>query len=505
MTRIDSQYIPLKVKHIALLVKSPMLPTMLEIKKFKWVEGASPLKHFKIYKYIGPTILGKQADVELIYKNSKSVRMYGDQMEVFDEALRRINKKTNQVEKKIFADSFMDSWSHATIYGYSEYKKLSGNKNPIATLDPLKSWIKSTNLKELSKRTIDSLDQIKSMNDLLADNFYKQINPAKLIHSKLSEKGWDKKNLADKMQKLGRDERQKQSTTYTHLSGERAVSRDVAIEYSKILDCDPVDLMFPKKTTVVWGKVNTKKGVETYKPFVPGEIYPYTTQDKDMERVIVPRDIWKKNIKAVKVDARGTIFDQHVAFYYFSNSKDESCMNKLCVVGAIVHPHAIDPDYTETNYYLGLYENNQGTSNLINADPFVSEKNKYILKDFEPNFISPVVCIINPQSIIDETIKQSVIPESEYRKEEMLISELHKVREQLKEAKQTSEKTTQTQKQTEQMQKDTARIQATADKIMSDVTAMQERLLQAEQQAFLNKMQEQEKSSKNNLKIVKAK
>jgi len=86
-----------------------------------------------------------------------------------------------------------------------------------------------------------------------------------------------------------------------------------------------------------------------------------------------------------------------------------------------------------------------------------------------------------------------------------LVSELHKVREQLKEAKQTAEKAKQTQKQTDQMQKETARIQATADKIMNDVTVMQERLLKAEQQAFLNKMQEQDKGSRNNLKIVKAK
>ena len=459
---------------------------MIEIKKFNWVEGASALEFFRIFKYTGPTILGKQADVELIYKNKKSYRIYGDEHEVFNEAIARISKKTNQREREILIKSFHSSWKVSTVYGYSEYKKLTGNKNPFETLDPLKSWMKSSNLKEISK-TADSLKDIKAINDLLAATFYKQINPAKLIHSKLSEKGWDKKDLADKMQKLGKDERQKQSTTYTHLSGERAVSRNVAIEYSKILGCDPVDLMFPKRTTVVWGKVNTKKEVETYKPFVPGEIYPYTTSDKDMERVIVPRDIWRKNIKAVKIDARGTIFDQQVGFYYFSNSKDEACMNKLCVVGATVHPVAIDPDYTETNYYLGLYENDKGTSNLINADPFVNEKNKYILKNFEPNFISPVVCIVNPQTIVDETAKQSVIPESEYRKEEMLVAELHKVREELKKAKQAYETAKQTVKQTEhtvkeaeRVQKEITKTQAVANKIMNDVKDMQKRLLDFE-------------------------
>ena len=49
---------------------------MIEIKKFNWVEGASALEFFRIFKYTGPTILGKQADVELIYKNKKYTGSY---------------------------------------------------------------------------------------------------------------------------------------------------------------------------------------------------------------------------------------------------------------------------------------------------------------------------------------------------------------------------------------------------------------------------------------------
>jgi hypothetical protein len=457
---------------------------MLKIKKFNWIEGASPLLYFNIYKYIGPTILGKQADVQLIYKSGKSVRIYGDEGEVFSEAKKRLSKKTNIKERERLTKNFEKSWVDATVYGYSEYKKLSGNKNPIATLDPLKNLKNMPERKVLEKlqESVSSIAEIKAMQNLINDHFYKNINPAKLIDSKLSEKGWDRKDLADEMQKLGEEESQKQSTTYTHLSGERAVSRDVAIRYGKILDCDPVDLMFAKKTTVVWGKVNTKKGVETYKQFVPGEVYSYSADSKDLDTVIVPRDIWKKNIKAIKIDARGTMYDQHVAFYYYSNAKDQSCINKLCVVGAKTQHADIDPDCTEINYYLGLYENDKGTSNLINVDPFVKEKNKYILKDFEPTFISPVVCVVNPQAIVDETKKQSVVPESEYRKEEMLVAELHKVREQLKEAKQTSERTMQTQKETEQLHKETGRI-------MNEVRLLQDRLLRAEQETYIKRME----------------
>ena len=47
---------------------------------------------------------------------------------------------------------------------------------------------------------------------------------------------------------------------------------------------------------------------------------------------------------------------------------------------------------------------------IINFDPYADEKNKIILKDFEPAFITPVVCILNPQNIVDETAKQISIP-----------------------------------------------------------------------------------------------
>ena len=98
---------------------------MIKIKKLKWNDGASPLTHFKIYRYIGPTILGKQADVELIYKNGKSIKIFGDEKEVADEASRRILQKKNSDGKYTLIRDFVKSWQTSTILGYSEYKKQS--------------------------------------------------------------------------------------------------------------------------------------------------------------------------------------------------------------------------------------------------------------------------------------------------------------------------------------------------------------------------------------------
>ena len=386
---------------------------MLEIKKYgEWTKDTvSTLVDFKILKFTGSLLVGNRADVQLIYKNGNSVTSFGDPNEVYPEAIKRISLKKNHSAKEKMLNDFDKAWNTATVYGWSEYKKISGTKNPFELGYPINKFVN--------------------------DYYYGKKVGAKLLQSKLTERGLDISDIAAKMQELGKKERQKQSTTYSHFSGKNEVSRQVAVQYADILDCDPVDLMFPKKTCVVWGKVNTQKVVETYKTFIPGEIYPYTIAketdvvdyvwDKDvtpLQTVVVPRDIYQKNIKAIQVDARGTMYDQQVAFYYYSNEKDESCLNKLCVVGMNVVSD-FDPDYKETLYHFGLYENHKGQANLINPDPFCKEEDKYILKNFEPAFISPIVCMLNQKAIINATQKINEIPIELFNEEANLKAKLN--------------------------------------------------------------------------------
>ena len=59
-----------------------------------------------------------------------------------------------------------------------------------------------------------------------------------------------------------------------------------------------------------------------------------------------------------KVDAKGTMYHNQVAFYYYKQGNDDAALNKLCIVGMKVYPNAdIDPDYSETQYHFGVYEN----------------------------------------------------------------------------------------------------------------------------------------------------
>ena len=127
------------------------------------------------------------------------------------------------------------------------------------------------------------------------------------------------------------------------------------------------------------------------------------------------------------------MYDNKIAFYYRAENKAQNILNQLCVVGVDVQ---IGDDFTydtETRYYFGLYEEVRGQCNLINPDPYSGDlENKFILKNFKPNFITPVAALVNPDAVRDQTDLKNSIPKTEiFRKEEMLQAELAKVKREL--------------------------------------------------------------------------
>ena len=133
------------------------------------------------------------------------------------------------------------------------------------------------------------------------------------------------------------------------------------------------------------------------------EDYILMEQLLELETAIVPRDYWREDIKAIKIDSRGSMYHNQVGFYYRANTKADNVINKLCVVGINVRTDVLDEDQTEEQYYFGLYEEVRGQSNLVNPDPFVQGEDKYILKNFEPTFIAPIVLLANPEMVVDQT------------------------------------------------------------------------------------------------------
>jgi len=336
---------------------------------------------FKIEKYATSLLGGVQADVVITYTNEKKVMIFGDEKDVFETCIKRIR-----------------------------LAKTPGRAAKL--IEVFTAHFKGTDVGARAKLG-------KGLNKMIMEKYYNPFSvgkPENLLNEALIRRDLTVKDLANEMKA-----EQKESTTYTHTSGSRAISREVALKYSDILKCDPVDLMFNKVTIPVWGKVNLMQPVDLEKTYSPGEIYTYATNAANTEITIVPRDLWRSDIKAIKVDAKGTMYHNQVAFYYYKQGNDDAALNKLCIVGRKIQPNPdLDPDYYETEYYFGVYENIRGRSNLINPDPFVEEENKIILKNFRPTFVAPVVSMVNTDALVDDTNKVDSIPQSEWRKEESL-------------------------------------------------------------------------------------
>ena len=367
---------------------------MFKIRILKDFPGIGSINGFKIERYATSLLGGVQADVVIKYSNKKEVMIFGNEQDVYQESLKRIKLIKNPNKANQMAEIFSTQYKGTDI----------GSR---ATLG-------------------------KGLNKMIMDKYYNPFSvgkPENLLNEALMRRDLTVKDLANSMKA-----EQKESTTYTHTSGARAISREVALKYSEILKCDPVDLMFNKVTIPVWGKVNLMQPVELEKFYSPGEIYTYAANVGDTEITIVPRDLWRSDIKAIKVDAKGTMYHNQVAFYYFKQGNDDAALNKLCIVGRKIQPNPeLDPDFFETEYYFGVYENIRGKSNLINPDPFVEEGNKIILKNFKPTFVAPVVSMVNTDALVDDTNKVDSIPQSEWRKEESLRLEKDKLVRQLKE------------------------------------------------------------------------
>lgn len=362
------------------------------IKVAKDAPGIGTIKTFIIEKYQNSLLGGVQAEVTFTYSNGRVVEINGDEKEVFHNSIDRINLKKNKAEAEKLVQEFIKVFANTPVG--ARLRRQKGNHGEYY-------------------------------------NPFSIGKPSNLLNAALVKRDLSTKELADQM---ARDNEQKETTTYTHTSGSRAISREVAIKYAEILKCDPVDLMFNKLTIPVWGKVNLMNPVDMDKTYSPGEIYSYSANVADTEIATVPRDLWRSDIKAIKVDAKGTMFHNQTAFYYYKKNNDEAALNKLCVVGRVITPHPeIDPEYEETEYYFGVYENIRGKSNLINPDPFVDDmEQKFILKNFKPSFVAPVVAMVNTDSLVDDTDKQGSIPQSEYRKEERMRMDLAILKDQLK-------------------------------------------------------------------------
>tara|TARA_Y100000294_G_C8563509_1_gene339918 strand:- start:429 stop:1727 length:1299 start_codon:yes stop_codon:yes gene_type:complete len=256
----------------------------------------------------------------------------------------------------------------------------------------IKTWNTAKHRKLRSLTNIKSPFIPASTAQKLSEEFYKSRTDPKAFAKKLDK---DKSNV------------------FKELKGDRKISIDQAIQYSKEFGCDPVSLLFEDVTTDLWGEVDLYNDVTLDDRFIAGQVRPlhdyYYGKKKTQHPIIkVPRDIYSPDIKAIKIKTEGSHLNNLIAYYHYSTSANKSAHGKLSVIGQ----EMINDDLGihETHYYLGIYEEKLGGGgNIINPDPLA--KNKYIYKDIKHNvkFVTPVVALVNFYSLFENNKRREAL------------------------------------------------------------------------------------------------
>ena len=189
------------------------------------------------------------------------------------------------------------------------------------------------------------------------------------------------------------------SVLFRELKGQRKLSIDKAITYSKALGCDPVDLLFEKQMCKLWGSVdlfNTHDlGNDRYHEgqIKSAPILKESNNEGGLlgdQLILCPRDIYRPEIKAIYIDSLGSHLHNHFAYYYRTDQSDEVNENKIVVVGREI-PELEDLGMETMQYFFGILKIEKGKQKIINPEPTAEKK---ILAQGPFKFIAPVISIV---------------------------------------------------------------------------------------------------------------
>ena len=126
------------------------------------------------------------------------------------------------------------------------------------------------------------------------------------------------------------------------------------------------------------------------------------------EQVLCPRDFYSnaKDIKSVKITSPNSVYNDHVAYYYYTNKKETDCENKICFIG--VSEHVAGEDFQA--YYIGIYENYRGQTKILNADPYRNKE--VILENPNIDFITPIIAFVNIDKVKFSPIDSIAVKEN---------------------------------------------------------------------------------------------
>ena len=347
------------------------------------------LDHYEIY------FANKKAMVQLhlLVKNNETIirKFNGNSDFVYSEVLKGL--PDNRLE------DFRTDWVNAKLdYVTQQDLTLLGQAIARNSRDKLKipTKKKKADLVIGNKQVEIKIDRTKK--EVIDLGFFNYQNPNQILADKIRS---STKDISEISEKVGLHI----SMVSEQMKGQREITRDHAFAYAKFFGCDPADILFAAPQIPIWSTVDFLKFKDHDMPFNPGECV--TVTDK-REYVVCPRDIYRPDIKAVKVNSPGSYLDGMVLFYYATSDVKQDCLGRLSIVG--------DEDDTDDalmkelrfgenqRYYIGILEQYKGKTKLLNPDPYAKEslpkdQGDIIINNITPSFASPIVGIVNPAQI----------------------------------------------------------------------------------------------------------
>ena len=238
----------------------------------------------------------------------------------------------------------------------------------------------------------------KEKKEVIDLGFFNYQNPNQILADKIRS---STKDISEISEKVGLHV----SMVSKQMKGQREITRDHAFAYAAFFGCDPADILFAAPQIPIWSTVNFLDYTKADMPFNPGEC---VAQIGKREQVVVPRDIYRPDIKAVKVNSPGSYLDGMVLFYYAASDVKQDCYGRLSIVG---DEEDTDDELMEElrfgekqRYYIGILEKYKGKAKLLNPDPYAKEnlpkeQGDIIVNNIVPNFAAPIVGIVNPNQI----------------------------------------------------------------------------------------------------------
>ena len=185
------------------------------------------------------------------------------------------------------------------------------------------------------------------------------------------------------------------------MRGERDITRDQAFKYASYFGCSPQDILFAPPVVPIWAHIDLLRVSNADMPYNAGELIPQAGKTN----VVCPADIYRPDVKAVKVNSPGSSLDGHVLFYYASASVNQDCVGRLSIVGESSDDDDLMMELrnNDKRYFVGIMENYRGKTRIINPDVFAkdtmakeSQGGEIVIKDIVPSFAAPIVAIVNP-------------------------------------------------------------------------------------------------------------